>query len=97
MICFLFVGIRAEDKECWGQNRREYGPNCEYQCYCKNGGEYCDRVDGSCVSGCGDGRFGPGCQFGRILLYSMLFHLYRVGCSVCVVLMTLEWYTVKPG
>ncbi|GFR77137.1 fucolectin-related protein [Elysia marginata] len=42
-----------------------FGTNCQYQCHCA-GSAVCDKVDGSCSSGCHSDFFGPACQYNRI-------------------------------
>ncbi|RUS92206.1 hypothetical protein EGW08_000059 [Elysia chlorotica] len=42
-----------------------FGPNCKYQCHCA-GSASCDKVDGSCSSGCHPDWFGPACQYRRM-------------------------------
>ncbi|RUS92205.1 hypothetical protein EGW08_000058 [Elysia chlorotica] len=39
-----------------------FGPDCQYQCHCA-GSAPCDKVDGSCSSGCHNDWFGPACQY----------------------------------
>ncbi|XP_021367394.1 protein draper-like [Mizuhopecten yessoensis] len=39
-----------------------FGEDCEQSCLCHDLEEECDLMDGSCRSGCRDGRWGQGCQ-----------------------------------
>ncbi|KAK3762850.1 hypothetical protein RRG08_014174 [Elysia crispata] len=39
-----------------------FGRNCKYQCHCARSAA-CDKVDGSCSSGCHQDWFGPACQY----------------------------------
>ncbi|GFR67787.1 hypothetical protein ElyMa_000259000 [Elysia marginata] len=41
-----------------------FGTNCQYQCHCADSAP-CDKVDGSCSSGCHSDWFGPACQYGK--------------------------------
>ena len=42
----------------------KFGWKCKFTCHCKNG-EDCDKVTGHCGSGCEEGRYGIGCQYGK--------------------------------
>ena len=44
-----------------------FGFDCAYKCYCKDPGDICDSVYGTCASGCHTGWYGPGCIAGREL------------------------------
>ena len=42
----------------------KFGWQCKFDCHCKNG-EDCDKVTGQCNSGCQQGLYSIGCQFGK--------------------------------
>ena len=46
-----------------------FGHYCAFSCACK-GGEVCNKITGSCPSGCRDNRWGPGCQLEHTCYYN---------------------------
>ncbi|KAK3796205.1 hypothetical protein RRG08_000323 [Elysia crispata] len=44
-----------------------FGPDCQYECHCARSAP-CDKVDGSCSSGCHQDWFGPACQYVNLAL-----------------------------
>ena len=52
-----------------------FGRNCQYQCHCARSAA-CDKVDGSCSSGCHQDWFGHACQYGEGFYYR--YYLVRV-------------------
>jgi len=65
---------------CWNPECEDsfYGLNCDLKCNCQSSSEVCDKITGSCLSGCKSGFAGNGCQIG---VWTMLLSHFVVLCS----------------
>ena len=47
-----------------------FGKDCKFLCHCKDN-KPCNGVTGECPGQCASGWFGPACQYGKALYYSV--------------------------
>ncbi|RUS78976.1 hypothetical protein EGW08_013278 [Elysia chlorotica] len=68
-LIFLLMGISQNSCQAETCSSGWFGPACQYQCHCA-GSAPCDKVDGSCSSGCHHDWFGPACQYALVSVRS---------------------------
>ncbi|XP_062608989.1 uncharacterized protein LOC134270764 [Saccostrea cucullata] len=73
-------------KEC-NQTLPRFGNNCEFRCHCANLSEVCNKLTGSCQSGCIDGWRGNDCQmitsvFDKSTIHANLSSQELVQCTI---------------
>ncbi|XP_014783728.1 receptor-type tyrosine-protein phosphatase T isoform X3 [Octopus bimaculoides] len=66
-----------------------FGYKCKFKCHCQRD-EPCDKLDGTCYSGCADDYWGPGCQLSKNCYYNGNIKQYMGKKSV-----TANLYTCK--